>query len=289
MVYYYKNKFPSKDDIISAKVINISEYGVEVSLNEYNDLKGFINCNEISRKKRINIHKLLSIDKEVILHVVNVNEQQQLVDLSKKSIRDEDILNFTKKYKLHIQLYNIFKQFYMKLYNFDSLEQINEIKLYEFMNLTLWKIQLDYENEYILEKILNKKINIEINNSINFDYDNFITKDHFTQVLNDYIKNKINRIKPELVENIKLMTYNSSGLADIKYSLDFKNFMEYEKIVKDFDIKINYISGSNYSIILEQKEFDLTSDITINDALLLIKKEIKNRSNEKSIQNQIII
>lgn len=53
MVYYYKKKLPSIDDVVIAKVINISEYGIEVKLIEYNNVSGFINCGEVSRKKKL--------------------------------------------------------------------------------------------------------------------------------------------------------------------------------------------------------------------------------------------
>ena len=66
------------------------------------------------------------------------------------------------------------------------------------------------------------------------------------------------------------MTYSSTGLEDIKYTLDFKSFEEFVELKKDFDIKINYISGSVYSIILNQKEFDLVGSNSIDDAIAAI-------------------
>ena len=44
MVYYYKKKLPVIDDIVIAKVINISSYGIKVSLTEYNNIFGFKRC-----------------------------------------------------------------------------------------------------------------------------------------------------------------------------------------------------------------------------------------------------
>ena len=85
------------------------------------------------------------------------------------------------------------------------------------------------------------------------------------------------------------MTYSATGLADIKFALDYKSFNEYNELEKNFDIKINYISCSVYSIILNQKEFDIVGQFSINDAILLIKKQIKQRAIEKQIQNQIVI
>jgi translation initiation factor 2 alpha subunit (eIF-2alpha) len=284
MVYYYNKKIPSIDDIVVAKVLTITEYGIEVSLNEYNDIKGFINCGEVSRRKKVNLNKLLTIGKDVLLNVIQVDINKQMIDLSKRTISDEDIKLFNEKHKLHIQLYNLFKQLYLKLNN---TIVVDDEKIYDFMTNTLFQIQKDFENEYILEKILCKDTNLEILGSIN--YDENITLEKFKNILDEYIDTKINRVKPELTETIKLMTYSPTGLIDLKYSMDYKNFTQYQELLKDFDIKINYITGSVYSLNITQKEFDLIGESSIDDAILIIKKEIKQRAQEKQIQNQIVI
>lgn len=294
MVYYYKNKLPAIDDIVIARVENISEYGVLVSLIEYNDIKGFINCGEISRKKRVNMNKILTVGKDVLLHVIQINPEKMAIDLSKRSIDDEEIKIFSLKHKLHIQLYNIFKQLYMSINSINSHEKLSNDNVYNWMCKTLFNIQIDFDNEYILEKLLCKDTNLEIIESIEYDglitIENLnITQELFKKILDEYIDEKINRIKPELSENIKLMTYSSTGLADIKYSLDFKNFELYSDLSIDFDIEINYLTSSVYSINIIQKDFELKSTNTIECAMNLIKQEIKNRVQEKQIQNQIIL
>ena len=288
MVFYYKKKIPSIDDIVIAKVENISEYGIEVSLNEYNGLKGFININETSRKKKVNLNILFTIGKDIMLIVIQVDENKKYIDLSKRMISDDDIKFFSLKYKFHIQLYNLFKQLYMKLNNFTSLEHFVDDELYNYMCCTLFELQQQHENAYLFEKILNKEMNLEIIQSINFDSWNF-NQDEFMKILNEHIDTKVNKKKPELVETIKLKTYNTMGLYDIKYSMDYKNFNEYLELSKDFDIKINYSSCSCYSIILLQKDYELIGSNSINDAISIIKKEISKRANEKNILNQIIV
>jgi translation initiation factor 2 alpha subunit (eIF-2alpha) len=288
MVYYYKNKLPAIDDIVVARVLTISHYGVEVSLNEYSDIRGFINCGEVSRKKKVNMNKILTIGKDVLLHVIQVNEENMSIDLSKRTIGDEDIKLFNEKHKLHIQLYNIFKQLYMKLNNLNSPDKIIDENLHQFICKTLFEIQTDFENEYIIEKLLSKDTNQEILDTIDFE-DLNINMDVFKNVLDNYIDNKINRTKPELTESVKLMTYSVTGVSDLKYSLDLKNFTNYQDLTKDFDIQINYITASTYSIIISQKDFDLVGQIPIEDAILSIKQEIKSRAVEKQIQNQIVI
>ncbi len=288
MVYYYKKKIPSIDDIVVARVDKISEYGVEVSLSEYNGIKGFINCGEVSRKKRINLSTLLTIGKEILLNVIQVDTEKQLIDLSKRTISEDDIKLFNSKHKTHIQLYNIFKYIYIQLYNKSNPTELDDEKLYDFMCVSLWEIQTECENDVLIEKILSKDLCGEILDLIDFDSLDK-TREDFMHILINYIENKINRIKPELIETIKLMTYSLNGLSDIKYALDFENFLFYPNVLKDFSIKILYMSSSTYSINIIQNEFDIQGDIDINDLMGMIKKEIKNRAESKQIQNQIVI
>lgn len=289
MVYYYKKKFPSIDDVVIAKVINISEYGIEVKLLEYNDIMGFINCGEISRKKKINLNKLLTIGKDILVHVIQVDETKSMIDLSKRTIGDDDVKQFTENHRSHIKLYNMFKQLYMKINDITQVDKIDQNDLHNFLSHTLFEIQTEYDNEQLNEKLINKDTYNDIIESIDFDSIPNITLDKFKNVLNSYIDLRINKTKTELTETIKLMTYNANGLADIKYALNFKTFDNYVELEKDYDIKINYIASSTYSIIIVQKDFDLTNQSSIDDIMLLLKKEIKKRALEKEIQNQIML
>lgn len=288
MVYYYKKKQPTIDDIVIARVEKISELGIEVTLNEYNGIGGFINCGEVSRKKKVNFNKLLTVGKDVLLNVIQVDETKNYIDLSKRTISDDDIKLFNEKHKLHIHLYNIFKNICMKVKNVDRLDKISDEQLYDFMCVSLFEIQKEFENEYICEKLLNKDTNLEILESLDVELIG-ISIGELKKILDDYIDNKINRTKPELSETIKLLTYSSNGLSDLKYSLDYKSFEKFEEYSKDFEIKINYISGSIYSILIQQKELDLSGNIVIEDVLSMIKHEIKKRALEKKIQNQIML
>jgi translation initiation factor 2 alpha subunit (eIF-2alpha) len=286
MVYYYENKLPSDGDIVIGIVEKISELGIELALPEYNNIKGFINCNEVSRKKKINFNKIFTVGKDTLLNVISSDQIKQFVDLSKKNINNDEIKLFNEKHKQHIQLYNIFKHIYMKINNINEIENINEDELSIFMINTLFIIQKNFDNEYIISKILNIELNQEVLLLIN--YDNLtVDNNTFKKILDDYIINKITRTKPEKTINIKLISYFSTGLTDIKYALDYKSFENYENIDIDFNIKINYISGSIYSIIIEQKNYEFNSTLQIDDVILILKNEIKKRVVEKNIKNQL--
>lgn len=286
MVYYYKNKLPIVDEIVIAKVLEIKEYGILVSLSEYNDVKGFINCGEVSRKKRVNFNKIFTVGKDVLVVVTAVDPDTNHIDVSKRTIGEEDIKLFGEKHKTYIQLYNLFKQIYMRIQNLNNIKEIDQEHMYIFMCLTLWHLQSLYnnENEYISKTIIDKEINMELLQNINLEILN-IDNEILVNCVNSHIDTKINKVKSELTETIKLMTYDIDGLANIKYTLDYKSYEDYEKISNQYMVKINYVTNSSYVIILEQKEEEST--LLIEDVMCILKTEIKKRAIEKNIQNQI--
>jgi translation initiation factor 2 alpha subunit (eIF-2alpha) len=290
MAYFYKSKIPEIDEIVICRVQTISEYGIKVTLDEYDNMEGFMNCGEVSRKRKVNLNKLLIIDKKILLNVIRVDKEKRLIDLSKRTISQEDIKLFDEKHKTYIKLYKLFTFVFMKYYNVTIYEEIDDIELHNFMIWSLWTIQEEFENDEIVEKILNKNTNKELIDKIN--YENIgvgISNTIFTNIINNYIDDKVNRIKPEISDIVKLTTLSLNGLDDIKYSLNYKNFSFYEELQKDFDIKIMCTTSSVYSIEIKQLEFDLNRSIEIADALTMIKNEIKTRSDEKSIKNKIVI
>ena len=154
------------------------------------------------------------------------------------------------------------------------------------MSFTLWKIQKAFDEEYITNRIFCKTTNSELIDEIDFDSID-IPKEEFTAIINNFIDNKINRVKPEASEEVKLTSLNINGLNDIKYALNFKEFSFYSELEKDFEIKIICTSSSIYSITIKQKEFDLVDSLSIKEVIDKLKNEIKIRSVEKSILNNI--
>ena len=106
----------------------------------------------------------------------------------------------------------------MRLNNFTSLDHFIDDELYNYMCCTLFELQIQHENAYLFEKILNKETNLEIIQSINFDSLNF-NQDEFMKILNEHIDTKVNKKKPELIESIKL----KDGVDIFYYGNDIKH------------------------------------------------------------------
>lgn len=280
MVYIYKKKFPSVDDLVIAKIDDINEYGVYVSLPEYNDAKGYIAYKEVSRKKKKDINKIVSIGKELLLIVIATNEEKQFMDLSRRTISEDEIALFKNKSRVHMQIYNFFRYIFMKLKKYESIECVGQDELYEFMKNTFWEIQEEYENDVILELVFDKDRNQSVLELINYE-DIGYSQEEIKLLVDNYIDTKLNVSKQSMVKQINMLSYNLTGLEDIKYALDYESFsLRDENIKNNWLIEIKYLTDSKYSITINQKE---QCEQDINLIYDKIYSEIKKRASEKNI------
>ncbi len=277
MVFIYNKKFPVVDEVVIAKIDNIDELGINVSLTHYDNIKGYISYSEVSRKKKFNVNKILTVGKETHLIVINVDPDKGFVDLSKRTINDEEVALFDEKYKVYIKLYNMFRNFFKKYYDYKG--EYDDIQLEEFLKNTLWKFQETLEDDEINETITNSDNNTElINQSLNLD------KSKLKDIIDDYIKTNIVVIKPSKEIIFTLYSVDEEGYFDLKYTLDFKNFYFYKNVVDDYSISILYETNSDYKIIIKQNDYVIKNqDYDIEKVEVDILDEILKRSAEKNM------
>lgn len=283
MVHLFRKKIPCPDDLVKTKIEKVDEYGITVSLPEYDNKLGYITFAEISRKKRIDkdIRKLISIGNESVMLVLTVDDKKGYIDLSKRDVKDTEINTYLEKVKVHKNLYSIFKYILFKLTNVDTIEKISDDELHPFLCETLFQIQdiSKLDNQIIFNMLLDKEQNHKI--LLYIEYENIIWNlDNFKEIIDIYIDTKINVKKSTENINFRMLSYEINGNSDIKYTLDFKNFEFFPQISQDFDVQINYVSASNYSMVLNQKEFNIGE---IKSSIELLVKEINKRALEKKI------
>ena len=277
MVFIYNKKFPVVDEVIIGRIDNIDELGINVSLIHYDNLKGYISYSEVSRKKKFNVNKILTVGKETHLIVINVDSDKGFVDLSKRTINDEEVALFDEKYKVYIKLYNMFRNFFKKYYDYKG--EYDDKQLEEFLKNTLWKFQETLEDDEINETITNSDNNTDlINQSLNLD------KSKLKDIIDDYIKTNIVVIKPSKEIIFTLYSVGEEGYFDLKYTLDYKNFYFYKNVVDDYSISILYETNSDYKIIIKQNDYVIKNqDYDIEKVEVDILDEIFKRSTEKNM------
>ena len=277
MVFIYNKKFPVVDEVVIAKIDNINELGINVSLVHYDNIKGYISYLEVSRKKKFNINKILTVGKEVHLIVINVDTVKGFVDLSKRTINNEEIALFDEKYKIYIKLYNMFRNFFKKYH--DYKEEYDDKQFEEFLQNTLWKFQVNLEDTEIYDTITNSDSNAElINQSLNLDLSKL------KSIINNYIKTNIFVVKPSKEIIFTLYSVEEEGYFDLKYTLDYKNFYFYKNVADDYLISILYETNSDYKIIIKQNDYVIKNqDYDIEKIEIDILDEILKRSTEKNM------
>ena len=82
----YENIYPEKEELVYAKVVDIIDNNAYVSLCEYDNIRGMIYSNEVSTKKCKSIRQFISIGKNEVLTVLNVDSNKGYIDLSKKEL-----------------------------------------------------------------------------------------------------------------------------------------------------------------------------------------------------------
>jgi translation initiation factor 2 alpha subunit (eIF-2alpha) len=277
MVFIYNKKFPILDEVVIARIDNINELGINVSLIHYDNLKGYISYSEVSRKKKFNVNKILIVGKETHLIVINIDPDKGFVDLSKRTINNEEITLFDEKYKIYIKLYNMFRHFFKRFYDYKG--DYDDKELEDFLKNTLWKFQETLEDDEIYDTITNSDNNKDlINQSLNLDLSKL------KNIIDDYIKTNIIVIKPSKEIIFTLYSVGEEGYFDLKYTLDFKNFYFYKNIADDYSISILYETNSDYRIIIKQNDYIIKNqDYDIEKVEVDILDEILKRSTEKNM------
>ena len=277
MVFIYNKKFPVIDEIVIAKIDNINELGINVSLIHYDNIKGYISYSEVSRKKKFNVNKILTVGKETHLIVINVDPVKGFIDLSKRTINNEEIALFDEKYKIYIKLYNMFRHFFKKYYDYKG--EYDDKQLEEFLKNTFWKFQESLEDSEISETITNSDNNTQlINQSLNLDLSKLKC------IVDYYIKNNIFVVKPSKEIIFTLYSVSEEGYFDLKYTLDYKNFYFYKNVAEDYSISILYETNSDYKIIIKQNDYVIKNqDYDIEKIEIDILDEILKRSTEKNM------
>jgi len=87
----YENIYPEKDELVYAKVVEIKDNNAYASLCEYDNIHGMIYNKEITDKKCKSIRQFISIGKNEVLTVLNVDSNKGFIDLSKKRVGPDEI------------------------------------------------------------------------------------------------------------------------------------------------------------------------------------------------------
>ena len=82
--------FPEINELVIAKVKEVSQFAAWCDLEEYPHLKGLINISEAIGKWIYNINEVVKVDQTVVAKVIKVEENENLVHLSLKRVSENE-------------------------------------------------------------------------------------------------------------------------------------------------------------------------------------------------------
>ena len=211
---------------------------------------------EFSRKRIKHVKKLVKEGREEVLRVLRVDTSQGYIDLSKKSVKLDEMNDFHEFYSKSKRVHNIMK----------SVAQRLKIEL-ELLYVKLgWPLYRDFEHAFEAFKEMMNTDNYSILNK----YD---ISDEYKKVFIDVIKVKMVPHPVKIRADFKLTCYTSEGIDAIKYALQ-----EGEKLTSiDIPIKFNIIGAPIY-------ECSITT-VKRNEGMSLIKEALRTVENAIKLKN----
>lgn len=306
MVFLYPKNRPDINEVVIVKITDINKLNVVASLMDYDDMTGYISYSELSKKKRYNLHKIVNINKEVIVQVTGFNESKNYAELSVRTLIESEITQFTELHQTYLKLYSLWRYIYMKLHPELNMEitKINSEEINNFMEKTLWHIidcldsgdlELSIKNDldesydefhiniYSNKENLEKLYNIFLNPSKNNEVLNYITEyetPEIKAILDVYSQFKNSLVKQTKHGEFTAYSYELDGLNNLKKTFDFTTYEKFHELNDKYIISILYLTGKKYSLTLKQK---VPMNDDINEKYDYLIQEIKTRCEQYNI------
>lgn len=271
---FYSNKYPSKDEIVTVRLLEKTKDCLQVYIIEY-DIDAIIIYKEVARRlRKININKIFN--KPVECLVLDVDEEKGFVNLSYMRVLPEER---EKKQQEFIHLERIHKIGYelKELYNKTMDDNIDEEDMYKE---TIWKIFDNHDSDYetLYELLIKEPKEI-------FKYS--------TELPNQFINNAITMYKKRLAFSKIVSSYDFMLTVFTENAID--NIKKILSTIDNYnkDIKVEYVASPKYKLIItgdnieEIKEHRKNIEVLVNDIMKNIRGKYKINRDMKIVKKRV--
>jgi len=249
------HELPEVGEIIVATISKITDHGAYATLDEYNNIQGFLHASEVAHGWVRNINKFVKEGEKKVLLVKRIKEGREEIDLSLKQVsRDQQ-----KKKLIDVKRFEKGKSIIKNIQEKSKLTNGDVEKLED-------KILSKYNSVY--DGIVDIAANgIKVFSELK------LPKKTLDQI--EEISTKIKLPSVEIRGILELVDNSSNGVETIKNSLQ-----SFEKINQD-NVKILYIGAPKYRISVTASDFK-SAEKTLKPILEDIQKNIeKNKGSFK--------
>jgi translation initiation factor 2 subunit 1 len=214
---WYQNPFPNVGECVMVRCERITDIGTYCKLLEYGDLEALVPITEVTKQRVRLVSHIIPVGRVFVAIVLSVDAEKGYIDLSKKRVNEEDILNCETRYFKSRKLHSVLVQ----------LESGGVggglSNLYE----RVWKLSspLSHPLDH-LETFLN---------SLSDDGDT--SKGIVSKIREKYLASKISEIQAE----VEMTCFSPEGIEGIKKSIR-------EGLKVDPGVKIRILSAPLYLI-----------------------------------------
>jgi translation initiation factor 2 subunit 1 len=261
-----EEKYPDKGELVVANVERVVGYGAFVRLEEYGDKQGMVSIKEFSQKWVKNPRDYLREGQKAVLKVLGVNPERGHIDLSLKTVNDNERRNKLKDFKLSIRIDKLL----------DFISEKSGKKKEELYNVFGDKLIVDFGSLYdAFAQVANEKEDLK----------KYITDEKLREIVLKAIKDSITPTLVSIKGFVSIHSDSGEGLEDLKSAIisGEKTFPE------DIEGKISYVAPPNYRIDISADDYK-TAEKAMKDCYDSIEKYASSKGMEteflKTIKKQ---
>lgn len=229
---FYENKYPEVDEVVMVNVQQIAEMGAYVKLLEYDDIEGMVLLSELSRRRIRSIQKLIRVGRNEVAVVLRVDKEKGYIDLSKRRVSAEDIVQCEERYNKSKAVHSILRR---------CAEKFN-VPLEELYQAIVWPLAKEYGHAF-------DAFRISITNPSVFDS---ITPPS-AEILEDLKANIARRLSPQAIKcraDIDVSCFSYEGIDAIKKALTAAEELSDE----NNQIKVKLVAAPRYVVTSQSLE-----------------------------------
>jgi translation initiation factor 2 subunit 1 len=232
-MYYYDQKYPNEGDLVMIEIKSVSENGnVYVYLLEYGNIEGMIPQNELTNR-RLKSYKSFKVGKVDVARVLSVDQERGYVDLSKKSVSQDENVECIERWSKTRFVYTVMC----------GLSISRDVSVSELYEKVVWPLDKKYGHTYnaFLSYLSNPESIPEINDN----------KD-MTDIINHKLRAKLTTLQ----KVIDVTCFQKEGIDAIKDALKRVNDVSEEITVRymvpSFSLSITTADKENGIKLLDQ-------------------------------------